>query len=154
MRGEVAAAITGAMALAGAVAGAGVAWWMHRRTNLSPRNVYLAWALSVAVAAGSAGLRQPLAFAGALVLVLGVTVAAVLARRWRVGALGAGGELREFELARVMAWSPQRRLSSRERGRAAGLHRFAGAVGARAWLAGRGARVADERGRSRAGAAR
>src|SRR4051794_368148 len=133
VRGDVAAAITGAMALVGAVAGAGVAWWMHRRTNLSPRNVYFAWALSVAVAAGSARLRQPLAFAAAVAGggagagaaggarparggAGGGAVGAVAGGGGGGGGWGAGGELREFELARVMAWSPQRRLSSRDPG--------------------------------------
>ncbi len=43
------------------------------------------------------------AAAGAVGLVT-TTAAALAARRWRLGALGAGGELRQYERARVMAW--------------------------------------------------
>lgn len=39
------------------------------------------------------------------------SAAASAARRWRLGALGAGGELRQFERARRMVWQP--RLTSR-----------------------------------------
>ena len=155
MRGEVAAAVTGAMALVGAVAGAGVAWWMHRRTNLSPRNVYLAWVLSVAVAAGSAGLRQSLAFAGALVLMLGVTVAAVLGASLAGGRVGGGrgaAGVRAGQGDGVEPAAPA--VVARPRAGERVYIAVAGAARARARLAGRGARAADDRRRARHGAAR
>src|SRR3954470_7257397 len=73
--------VVGAVA-AGAAAAAGMgalgAWWLHRRTRLSARNVYLAWGLSVPAAfAGAGALRDPRMLAGALVIMCGVTVAVV-----------------------------------------------------------------------------
>jgi hypothetical protein len=113
VRSDVAVAVAGGLALIAALAGTGLAWWMHRRTNLSPRNVYLAWCAGVVAVACTVALGAPALLVGLVPAVLAITVAAVLARRWRLSALGAGGELREFELARVMAWSRQRRLTAR-----------------------------------------
>jgi hypothetical protein len=108
--------------MAGAVAaiavacatGAAVAWWMHRRTRLSPWNAYMVWAVSVPLVVLAGGSRVPVLSLGALAVMAGATVAAVLARRWRRVALGAGGELREFERTREMAW---RRLPEDRRAR-------------------------------------
>jgi hypothetical protein len=102
-------------------AGALLAWWLHRFTRLSPRNLYVAWGVSVPAAlAAAAALREGAALAGALVVMCGVTVAALCARRSRLAALGAGGELREFERSRVMAWTwcrQRRRLGAGDRDR-------------------------------------
>lgn len=113
--------------LFGAVVGAGltgwgVAWWMQRRTRLSARNLDLAAAVTVAVLLGAAlsGL-----WAGVVVLVpalAGAVVAAVTGHRYRLAALGACGELREFERDRLMIWEAltrrgrQERRARRERG--------------------------------------
>jgi hypothetical protein len=101
-------AVAGAAVLASVACGAGLAWWIHRRTRLSPRNAYLAWAACVPLAAAAAAAGEPSAFVAALALLLAATTAAVLGRRWRVAALGAGGELRDHERARVMAWTALR----------------------------------------------
>ena len=45
-------------------AGALLAWWLHRFTRLSPRNLYLAWCGSVPAALAAAGaLREGAALA-------------------------------------------------------------------------------------------
>ena len=113
------AVLVGGLALA-AISGAGGAWWLHRRTRLSAVNAYLFALVAVAVFVGSlATLRAWLVAAAGPVAVAGV-VGAALARRWRLGALGAGGELREFERSRVMVWTAlaprarARRRASRE----------------------------------------
>jgi len=62
----------------------------------------------VPLTVATAATRQFTAFLAALVVLGGATTAAVLGRRWRVAALGAGGELREHERARVMAWTALR----------------------------------------------
>jgi hypothetical protein len=86
----VAVVALGAAVAAGA--GALLAWWLHRFTRLSPRNLYVAWGVSVPAAlAAAAALREGAALAGAFMLVCGVTVAAALARRSRLAALGRVG---------------------------------------------------------------
>lgn len=89
--------------LGAAVFGIGVAWWMHRRTTLSAWNLYLAWMLTVpaAVTVARSGGRPA---AAAIVVIAFVTGAAAAARRWRLGSLGAGGELRQYERSRRMVW--------------------------------------------------
>jgi hypothetical protein len=85
---------------AGGLVGAAGAWWLHRRTSVSARPLYVLAPLGVvAFAAAAAGRSAP------LMLLAGPTAAAATmgaatARRWRLAALGAGGELREFELER------------------------------------------------------
>jgi hypothetical protein len=85
-------------------------------------NVYVFAAVGVA---GFVGALTT--FRGALVAASGPLAAAgmvgaVVARRLRLAALGAGGELREFEQARVMLWTALapgargRRRAVRERG--------------------------------------
>src|SRR3954467_7875016 len=97
--------VVGVVAAISAAGGAVAAWWMHRRTRLSPRNAYLAWLFCVPMAAGAVAARPPLVVAGAVDALLASTTAAVGARRWRLAALGAGGELRDHERSRVMAWT-------------------------------------------------
>jgi hypothetical protein len=58
--------------------------------------------------AAAATLRAPVALALAAAVLMAATIAAVFARRWRVAALGAGGELRDHERARVLAWTALR----------------------------------------------
>ena len=93
--------------------GAGGAWWLHRRTRLSPRNAYLLWVVCCALVVAAAAAQSPFALAGALWLLLASQTASLLGRRWRVTALGAGGELRDHERSRVMAWTALRSISGR-----------------------------------------
>ncbi|MDA0166289.1 DUF853 family protein [Solirubrobacter ginsenosidimutans] len=100
----------------GGVAGAAGAWWAHRRTRLSAWNLYALAPTGIAawlgaLAAGQLGLL-PAAGAAASAGV----VAASLARRYRLAALGATGELRDFESSRVMAWTAMRDRARRRSG--------------------------------------
>jgi hypothetical protein len=105
--GVQAVVVFGALA-ASVVAGAGGAWWLHRRTRVSPGVVYLGAALGVAaLAAAAASLELRLMAASAPLAVAGVAGAAV-AQRLRLAASGAGGELRDFERHRLGAWTALR----------------------------------------------
>lgn len=102
------AAVAAGLLVGSAVAGVALAWWLHRRTTRSAFNLYLAGGLGVP--AGGALIVA----GGSAATVLGSSLstctlfAAVAARRWRLAALGAGGELRQFERARAMAWHRRR----------------------------------------------
>jgi hypothetical protein len=97
-------ALAGAFVAGGSLGGLG-AWWAHRRTRLAAWNVYALAPLGAGVWVVALAQREPpLLVAGASLLASGL-VGASIARRLRLAALGAGGELREFELTRVMAWS-------------------------------------------------
>src|SRR3954452_17994588 len=97
-------ALAGAF-IAGGGLGAALAWWLHRRTRLSAWNLYLLAPAGAAVwVLALASRSAALALVAAPALVGGV-VAAWLARRFRLAALGAGGELREFERGREMVWT-------------------------------------------------
>ena len=121
-------------ALAGAFCGGGVlgavaAWWAHRRTRVSGRSLYALAPLGLVLWLAALAVRRPeLLPLGALVAAAGLT-ASVSVRRYRLAALGAGGELREFELARHSlrtALGRERRVA-RRRERAQGHHtRIAG----------------------------
>ena len=111
-------------------AGAAGALWMHRRTRLSPHNAYLLWLVCVVVVAAAATARSLPGLGAALILCLGGTTAAVLGRRWRVAALGAGGELRDHERSRVMVWTALR-------------ERRAGEATERVYIAGQGELVRE-----------
>ena len=104
-------AITGLAAslAAGAIVGVAGAWFLHRRTAVSPRCLYLAGAagpvgLFAALVLGSRVLLLVAAFGAA-----GGVAGSVLGRRWRLSALGAGGEMREFEQARTGLLRARRR---------------------------------------------
>lgn len=116
---------------AAALSGWAVAWWMHRRTALSAHNLDFVAGIVVLILGGAAVLGQWLAFIGLTPALVGAVVAAVIGRRYRLGALGAGGELREFERSRLMAWRalsrPARELRGARRRR-----------GDRTWVAGQG----------------
>jgi hypothetical protein len=105
-------AIVAAAAPLSVAGGAVAAHWMHRRTRLSPRNAYLLWLACLPLVVGAVAAGSLIALGTALALWLGSTTAAVLARRWRVSALGAGGELRDHERDRVMFWTALRRRRS------------------------------------------
>jgi hypothetical protein len=105
------AAVGAAAVLSAALAGAGLSWWLHRRTALSAFNVYLLSAGAVPGGAAIASTGEPAWIAAGLGLLAFGTFATAAARRWRLAALGAGGELRQFEKSRVMLW---RRKAARE----------------------------------------
>src|SRR3954447_25562409 len=81
-------------------AGAGGAWLMHRRTRLSAWNLYLLAGVLFAVVGAAAALVGPVAVVLVPALVAAVA-AAVVGRRLRGSALGAGGELRAYERERL-----------------------------------------------------
>src|SRR3954454_10826045 len=106
-------ALAGAFVVGGGL-GAAAAWWAHRRTRLSAWNFYAAAPLALLGWLAALATRQI-----ELLPVVGLfgsaaVVAASVARRYRLSALGAGGELREFERSRRMLWT-----AARARGRAA-----------------------------------
>jgi TraM recognition site of TraD and TraG/Type IV secretion-system coupling protein DNA-binding domain len=104
----------GAALIAGML-GAGVAWWLRRRTTLSIRNLYVAALLLLAAFAVALAARW-----WAALLILGPLVvfaasASLVGRRWRLSDLGAGEELRRFEQARRWLWQPRPRRRTGER---------------------------------------
>src|SRR3954469_14615667 len=98
-------ALAAAAMLVCVAVGAAVAWWMHRRSHLSPWNAYLAWVGSGVLLMTAIATREPAAIGVAFTLLMATTTASVLGHRWRIAALGAGGELREHERGRVMVWT-------------------------------------------------
>jgi hypothetical protein len=98
---------------AGIMLGAAAAWWAHRRTRLSAWNLIAFAPLGPAAWLLALGVRRVELLPLAALMSAGGTVAAAMAHRYRLAALGAGGELREFELARH---SIRRALAGRERG--------------------------------------
>src|SRR4051812_34877067 len=98
------AALAGLLAVGGI--GAGAAWIVDRRTRLSASNWYLASGLlaallGLALAAGiSAGFGLGL---GAILWAL--LTASAVAGKSRRSHLSGGGELRDYELGRPMAWT-------------------------------------------------
>ncbi len=108
----------GALTLAFAVgsgAGAAGAWWAHRRTRLSAWNLYVLVPVGLCAWSGALALRAPEFIVAAAALVSFSLVSASIARRYRLSALGAGGELREFERSRRMAWTALRADERRRR---------------------------------------
>lgn len=104
----------GAALIAG-VLGAGVAWWMRRRTTLSVRNLYVAALLLLAAFAVALAARSWAALLIVGPLVVFAASASLVGRRWRLSDLGAGEELRRFEQARRWVWQarPRRRTGER-----------------------------------------
>lgn len=95
--------------LLAALVGIGAAWWLHRRTRLSAWNVALAWLAVAPASIAATASGRLVAAAVAVPAFVGSTAAAMAAYRWRLAALGAGGELRQFERGRVMIWNARRR---------------------------------------------
>lgn len=87
----------------GAAVGASAAWWLHRRTAISPRCLYLAGGMGPLMLGSALALESLALLLAAVFIAAGGVVGAVLGRRWRLAALGAGGEMREFEQARAGA---------------------------------------------------
>src|SRR3954452_16440716 len=126
----------------GAAIGAAVAWWLHRRTRLAAWNLYFAAAIAGRLWGAGLATRSLGLIAVAAPLVSASLSAAAVARRLRLAALGAGGELREFERARQSLWAilgPQGRAASaarRERGERTRIVGQGELVRERAWPAG------------------
>lgn len=97
-------ALAGAF-IAGGGLGAALAWWVYRRTRLSAWNLYLLALAGAAVWVLALASRSAALAVVAAPTVAGGFAAASVARRFRLAALGAGGELREFEHSREMAWT-------------------------------------------------
>ena len=114
-----------------ALGGWAAAWWLHRRTRLSARNLDLAAVIALGAGAAAAAAGAWTVVVALAPLACGSVVAAAYGRRQRLGALGAGGELREFELARVMVWDALREDARAQR-------RATRARGERTWVAGQG----------------
>ncbi len=141
----------------GGALGATGAWWLHRRTRVSGeactrsrRWRCVLWVAALLEPPPRAGRSRPRRSSPA------ASALRSTARRRRLAALGAGGELREFELARVsLAASLRPRASARhaaERAARGERTRIAGQgelVRERAWPAERAVR-ADDRRRQRA----
>jgi type IV secretory pathway TraG/TraD family ATPase VirD4 len=104
----------GAALIAG-VLGAGVAWWMRRRTTLSIRNLYVAALLLLSAFAMALAARWWAALLIVGPLVVFAASASLVGRRWRLSDLGAGEELRRFEQARRWVWQPRPRRQTGER---------------------------------------
>jgi hypothetical protein len=104
----------GAALIAG-VLGAGVAWWVRRRTTLSIRNLYVAALLLLAAFAVALVARWWAALLIVGPLVVFAASASLVGRRWRLSDLGAGEELRRFEQARRWVWQPRPRRKAGER---------------------------------------
>jgi hypothetical protein len=104
----------GAALIAG-VLGAGVAWWVRRRTTLSIRNLYVAALLLLATFAVALAARWWAALLIVGPLVVFAASASLVGWRWRLSDLGAGEELRRFEQARRWVWQPRPRRRTGER---------------------------------------
>ncbi len=110
--------------------GVTVAWLMRRTTNLAARNLYPPALLSLATLIAGAA-----AHTWAVVLIIAPVCAltgsaAVYARRLRLSDLGAGEELRAYELARRWIWQP---APARAAGERVYLRSQGELVHARAW---------------------
>jgi hypothetical protein len=88
-----------------AAAGWVYAWWAFRRTNLSPWVAYraagVAVGLMLAAMVAAAAFSAPGVTLLPLPLLFATVMAAMQGRRFRGSALGAAGELRQYEQARV-----------------------------------------------------
>ncbi|HEY5198708.1 MAG TPA: type IV secretory system conjugative DNA transfer family protein [Solirubrobacteraceae bacterium] len=105
--------------LAGGLIGLSLAWWLRRRTTISIRNLYPP-ALAAPVLDLAAIQRDAWLVLIALLPLTSCVVAAALAgRRWRLSDLGAGDELRQFELSRRWLWQPATPRAAGERVRIA-----------------------------------
>jgi hypothetical protein len=135
MRVWLVGALAGAFTAGGAL-GAAVAWWAHRRTRLAAWNLYLLAPLGLAAWIAALVTRHVELLLVAAPIAAGGIAAGALARRYHLAALGAGGELREFEQARHGAWTAMR-PGQRER-RAEQRAR-----GERTWIAGQGELVRE-----------
>ena len=110
-------AILASLVLTVLLAGVGVgsAWWLRRHSTLSVRNLYPASAVGgvLLLTAALLGLWSVLVIL--IPLCAPWLVAAAIGRRWRLSDLGAGEELRRYELDRRWLWQPPVKLPAGER---------------------------------------
>ncbi|MGO9903930.1 MAG: type IV secretion system DNA-binding domain-containing protein, partial [Solirubrobacteraceae bacterium] len=104
-----------ALTLVTGVAGAGGAWWMRRRTTLCAQNLYLAAAAATVLLLLCMAVRWWLGVLVLLPLAAPALAGAAAGRRWRLSDLGAGEELRNYELGRRWIWEPARSLPAGEK---------------------------------------
>jgi energy-coupling factor transporter ATP-binding protein EcfA2 len=95
-----AVALTLALTLLGQLA----AWLVHKYTLLGAFNLYPVLALAVVILAAAVALQIPTLTIAAVIAVVSIAATTVIAGRWRMHALGAGGDLRAHELARRWIW--------------------------------------------------
>ena len=95
--------------------GVGGTWWLRRHSTLSVRNLYPASAVGgvLLLTAALLGLWSVLLIL--IPLCAPWLVAAAVGRRWRLSDLGAGEELRRYELERRWLWQPPVKLPAGER---------------------------------------
>ena len=116
--------------------GSGGAWLLHRRTRLSPRNLYLTGVVLLAAVLVAGAVVGPIAAALLLPGLVAAVAGSVVGRQLRGSALGAGGELRRHEKGRLMVWQ-----AAGPRARAARAH--ARARGERTYVGGQGELVRE-----------
>ena len=132
MIGELHTLVAWAVVAAAAVlAGQASVAVMHRYTQLSLANLYLPLGALGLATAGSLAIGSHTALIVCVIALASVTAMVVTGRRRRLQALGGGGELREYELARRMIWQPAR---------------FGGRPGSESGLVGRARSCATSRG--------
>lgn len=117
--------------LAAVLVGWAAAWWLHHRTVLSAHNLTLAAALTIVGTALAVLAAAWTAVVVVLPALAGTVTAAIVGRQYRLAALGAGGELRDFERNRYLAWQLFAPALRRQR-------QAARAAGQRTWVAGQG----------------
>jgi ABC-type oligopeptide transport system ATPase subunit len=93
---------------------------MHRYTQLSLANLYLPLGICGLATAGSVAVGSQAATTVCVIALVSLTAMVVTGRRRRLQALGGGGELREYELARRLIWQPAPRRAAGERVRLGG----------------------------------
>jgi hypothetical protein len=96
-------------------AGAIGAWLLRRRTTLSAKNLYAAGAGAAVLCAVAVLERWWDALLVLAPLAAAPGTGALLGRRWRLADLGAGEELRDYEMARRWIWQPAPRRGPGER---------------------------------------
>jgi TraM recognition site of TraD and TraG/Type IV secretory system Conjugative DNA transfer len=89
--------------VAGAI-GAGLAWWIRRRTSLSIRNIYVLAIVLLAALVVAGATHSWIAVFVLAPLVVFASSASLVGRRWRLSDLGAGEELRRYEQRRRWIW--------------------------------------------------
>jgi len=106
-----AVALTLALTLIGQLA----VWLVHKYTLLGAFNLYPVLAVAVVILAAAVELDTPAVTVAAVIALVPIAAMTVSASRWRMQALGAGGDLRAHELERRWIWQPTPARSPGER---------------------------------------